>query len=102
MTKNIRIADGRVAGPDRSMPTTTNANLGGPDRVRWIHVGNNQQACTVEFLKSPFAAGDPPPPQSISVPLGGSLEYQVVQVPGRYKYSVIGPLGTDDPDVIIE
>lgn len=102
MTKVIRIADGRVVGPDRSMRTTKNPNLGGPDRVKWIHVGSNQQACDVEFLRSPFAPGNPPPPQSISVPLGGSAEYEVVQDPGIFKYSVVGPLGVDDPDVIIE
>jgi hypothetical protein len=98
MLKAIRIGDGRVVAPDRSMRTTKNSNLGGPDRVKWIHVGPNQQACTVEFVNSPFAPGA----QSISVPLPGSAEYEVTQPAGVYKYSVVGPLGIDDPDVIIE
>jgi hypothetical protein len=75
-----------------------------PIRVKWIHVGANPQACTVEFVASPFGPPAPaaPAPQSISVPLGGSADYEVVQAPGVYKYSVVGPVGVDDPDVIVD
>jgi len=70
------------------------------EEVQWLANGN--QAATIVFLSE---QGSPFPSYSFQVPAGGSVSTGDIKngVEYRpYKYIVVGPNGSTDPDVIIQ
>ena len=79
---------------------SVNLSKGGHEELTWF--AHDNETATIVFSsqqRSPFAAS------VFHVPAGGSISSGAIRDDAAYrsyKYSVVGPKGTTDPEVIIE